>query len=306
MTVRRAKRPRVARGRGRGPVALWVELFREHELLTYASAIARTMIVAGVALTLLALGVLGAIGRGDLWVEHVAPQIRSRVLPGVYAAVDGTVRHIFAANSPELIVFATLLAIWEVSGSVRGISGALNRVYETPETRSWRVRYPISLAVSGVVVAAVLGAILLVTVAGGLVGGALGVPFGILRWLGAVAILTGAFGVVVRFAPAAPRAQKWATVGAGLVVVGWIIESIAFRWYVTSVANFRTAPGSLAVVLVLVGYLYVGSIILLVGIELDELLREEDTAGERTLAHLARTAASRVRATLHGRLRAST
>jgi hypothetical protein len=43
---------------------------------------------------------------------------------------------------------------------------------------------------------------------------------------------------------------------------------------------------------VIIGYLYVASIILLVGIELDELLREDDTA-ERTLVHVARKLAGK-------------
>ncbi len=48
-------------------------------------------------------------------------------------------------------------------------------------------------------------------------------------------------------------------------------------------ANFKTATGSLAVFLVLTGYVYTSSIIFLVGVELDELLREDATAGQRRL-----------------------
>jgi membrane protein len=272
---------------------IWVELFRKHQLLTYASAIARTTIVATVSLVLLMLGVLGAIGRKDLWFTHIAPQIHKRVLPEVFAGINETVKHIFAANSPGLIVFASLLAIWEVSGSVRGVSGALNRIYESRETRPWKVRYPISLGIAAAIIAALLSAILLIMGAGGAVHGAGYVPFALVRWLGSVLLIMLAFGLLVRFAPARPRAKKWASLGAALVVVGWIVESLIFKWYVTSIADFRTAVGSLTVILVVVGYLYVGSIILLVGIELDELLREEGKEAERTVVHLARAIGGR-------------
>jgi membrane protein len=267
-------------------VAVWVELFRKHELLTYASAIARTTIVAGVALVLLMLGLIGAIGRKDLWFTHVAPQIHKRVLPEVYAGVNQTVTHIFAANSPGLIVFAALLSIWEVSGSVRGVSGALNRIYETPEERPWKRRYPASLALAAVVIVALLSAILLVMAAGGAVHGAAYIPFAIVRWLGAVLLIMLAFGLLVRYAPAKPRAKKWATLGAALVVVAWLVEAVVFKYYITTVADFRTAIGSLTVILLLVSFLYVGCIILLVGMELDELLREEGKQAERTIAHV--------------------
>jgi uncharacterized BrkB/YihY/UPF0761 family membrane protein len=66
-----------------------------------------------------------------------------------------------------------------------------------------------------------------------------------------------------------------------LVVVAWIGATLIFELFVTHVANFKTATGSLAVFLVAIGYVYTSSIILLVGIELDELLREEATAGQR-------------------------
>ena len=269
-------------------VQTWVELFRRHELLTYASAIARTMVVASVSLVLLMLGILGAIGRKDLWFENVAPQIHKRVLPEVFAGIDQTVKHIFAANSPGLIVFAALLSVWEVSGSVRGVSGALNRLYEADEKRSWKRRFPISFALAAVIIVALLGAILLVMAAGGVAHGAAYVPFAIVRWLGAVLLIMFAFGLLVRYAPAEPRAKKWATLGATLVVVGWVVESIVFKWYITSVADFRTAVGSLTVVLLAVAYLYVAAIILLVGIQFDEQLREDGQQAERTIVHLAR------------------
>jgi len=41
-------------------VRLWVDLFDQHSLLTYASAIALRMFIAAVACTLFAPGILGA------------------------------------------------------------------------------------------------------------------------------------------------------------------------------------------------------------------------------------------------------
>src|SRR5581483_7061963 len=55
---------------------------------------------------------------------------------------------------------------------------------------------------------------------------------------------------------------------------------LIFRWYVTSLANFKSARGSLGGIFVLTTYLYVAGIVLLVGIELDELLRADLSPGE--------------------------
>jgi membrane protein len=68
-------------------------------------------------------------------------------------------------------------------------------------------------------------------------------------------------------------------VGGVLVVSTWIVTTLVFRWYVASLANFRTAVGQLTVFLILMVYVYASSIVLIVGVQLDELLRED--ASER-------------------------
>jgi membrane protein len=269
-------------------VDLWLGLFREHDLLTYASAIAMQAFVATVALVLFGLGMLGATGHEDTWNSGIAPQIQARVLPGVFAGIDETAQTIFQRNSVGLLVFASLLAAWEVSVGVRAIMGALNRIYETEEKRSRKIRVPLSLGIAVVIIAALSGALLLGLGLRHTVHGAWGLPFAVARWLAAIVLLGLAFGLLVRLAPAERRATSWATGGATLVVVAWLVESLIFRFYVTSVANFKTAAGSLLAFLVITSYLIVGGIILLVGIELDELLRKDVQGEDRTIHELVR------------------
>ena len=58
-------------------------------------------------------------------------------------------------------------------------------------------------------------------------------------------------------------------------MVGWIGETLIFTEYVRSIANFRTAVGSLEVFIFLATYFYIASIVLLVAMELDELVRAD-------------------------------
>jgi membrane protein len=255
----------------RAIVRLWVELFNEDNLLTYASAIALQALIAAISFLLLSLGVLGATGDTSLWSRTIGPAIERRVLPDVYRGLNEVVQHVFATSSGGLIAFATVLAIWEVSGVVRAVIGALNAVYETSEERKWWVRFPLSVGISVVLNVALLGAIVLLVAVHGRGGWAWPVAIG--RWVAAIGLLMLAFGLLVRWAPAKHRAKRWASAGAVLVVGGWIVETEIFRWYVTSVADFRTAIGSFATMFVATSYLYVGAIILLVGMELDELIR---------------------------------
>lgn len=258
---------------------MWVGLFDEHELLTAAAAIALQAFVAMVALALLAVAVLGETGEEQVWSGQIAPQVRPKVLPAVFRGIQATVHKIFEGSSAGLIAFASVLAVWEVSGTVRACMSALSRVYGTKDERPWYVRFPLSIAIALVVTAALVGAGTLMLALKHIVHGGWGVAFAAVRWLATVLLLTFAFGVLVRFAPAERRSKKWASGGAALVVVAWIVQSLIFAWYVRSAASYRSAVGSLTAVYLFTTYLYVGAIVLLVGIELDEQLRQ-DVQGE--------------------------
>jgi membrane protein len=256
-------------------VSLWVDLFKEHNLLTYASAVAFQALVALVALVLLVVAILGEIGRPDVWTKQIGPQIKPKVLPEVYAGIDATFTKIFSASSLWLITFAAILAIWEISGAVRACMGALSRVYDTDDDRPWFVRQPISLGIGIALTGALVGSLLLSTAGRTLVHGGWSILFTIFRWVLSILLITGAFGLLVRYAPAERRTKKWASAGAAAVVVAWIVQSLIFWVYLRYLADYRSAAGSLLGIYFLTTYLYVAAIVLLVGIEVDEQLRKD-------------------------------
>lgn len=266
--------------RTRGAVELLRERFTKHELLTYASAIAFQVLKSLIPLSLLGIALLGALGRRDVWTKHMAPTLKSHLEPATFHAIDAAVEKIFASSSVGLIVFSAVLTVWFVSGGVRAIMGAIDRIYEAKDERPFWRRWPLSLGLALCVVAGIVGATLLVE-AVPKQDGALEVVLIAVRWLGALAALITVTGVLVRVAPVRPRPKRWASAGAVLVVATWIVTSFAFRLYVTTFANFKTAVGQLTVFLVLMAYAYVSSIVLLVGIEIDELLREDANSEER-------------------------
>jgi membrane protein len=254
-------------------VQLWVELFDRHNLLTYASAIALRMFIAGVACSLFALGILGAAHQQQLWHKTIGPAIKPKVLPDVFSGINQIVDHVFSSSSAGLLALASALAVWEVSGIIRAAIGALDEIYETPEPRPFWIRFPLSFGLAILVLCAMLGAVAIIWA--GHVSGALSVPVLILRWPAAVALIAFAFELIVRWAPAKHRRARWASLGSMLVVVGWIGETLIFAEYVRSVANFRTPVGSLEVFIFLATYFYIASIVLLVAMELDELVRAD-------------------------------
>ena len=262
-------------------VQLWIDLFAKHELLDHASAIAFQVLKSMIPLTLLGLAVLGASGEQHVWRKTIAPSIKAHVQQPTFHAIDSAVEKIFSTDSTGLILFASLLSLWYISGAVRAVIGALNQIYETEDKRRWPVRYAISFALAGGIALGVIGALLTTVLLGRVGGGGLKIVAEVGRWILAIGLLALALGLLVRFAPARHRSNKWIGAGTALVIVSWIGATLIYDLLVTHLLNFKTATGSLAVFLVTIGYVYTSSIVLLVGLELDELLREDATAGQR-------------------------
>ena len=61
-----------------------------HRLLTFASAVSFRALVALVPLTLLGLGVLGALGQASVWTNSITPAIEHHVTAPVFRAIRAT------------------------------------------------------------------------------------------------------------------------------------------------------------------------------------------------------------------------
>ena len=76
----------------------------------------------------------------------------------MFAGIDQTVNRVFSSSTVGLLAFAAALAVWEVSGIIRAAIGALDEIYETPETRPFWIRFPLSSGLAVLFLAAMLGA----------------------------------------------------------------------------------------------------------------------------------------------------
>jgi membrane protein len=248
--------------------------FSEHELPIYASAIAFRALVAVIPLALLGLGLLGALGLQNTWRDSIAPAIKPRVLPQVYDGINASADKVLSSGTAGLIAFATALVIWDLTIGITAVMRALNHVHDVEERRTSLQRIGVAVGLAVAVGVCIVGAMLFLIVAPR-AGGAFHVVLGILRWLLAPLLLGLAVGLLMRFAPAEKPQSRWASAGSLLVIGVWIVATVLFRLWITYVANFKTAVGSLTGLLLLTLYFFVSAAIFLVGAELDELLRKE-------------------------------
>jgi membrane protein len=248
-----------------GPVR---QAYAEHGLATHAAAIAFRVLVALVPLTLLGIALLGALGLEDVWGDEIAPELERRLQLQVFAGVDYVVNDILESPSLGLIAFAAALLLWHTARGVRSVTRALNTIHETKDTRSWQ---RLALVTSGLAVA--VGACLITAALVTIVGGRMGWLAATLRWPVAVVLLGLAVALLVRYAPAEQPDPKWASIGSAVIVGGWILLSIGFGIWVRDVASYESAIGSLFAFLILTAYVLGLSAVFLIGVELDESLR---------------------------------
>ena len=281
--------PPPLRERAGATIRLWIELFDQHRILNNASAISFQALKALVPLALFGIALPGVVGLSDIWDDQLRESFSRQFTPTVFIAIDTAVRKIMLEGSPALPIFAGVLLLWYVSGLVRACMGGMNSIYEADEKRPLLRRWGLSFALALCVTGAVVLAVLAVTVGPRIDrGGASHILLLVIRWPFAVIALGLAVGVLVHYGPAERRRVRWASVGAGVVVAAWIVQSLLFAWYVSSFANFTSASGALTVFLVLTAFLYTASIIFLVGVQIDELLRKDASAGEKGIIGVLR------------------
>src|SRR4051812_38896902 len=265
----------------RGAIRAIAAGFKENDLLTYASAISFQVFFALVPLTLLALGLLGTFGLSDWWSTDAAHTVKENVSGPVYRVIDDTVRKILAHRQLFWVTLGAVIAVWEVSGAMRATMQVLNRVYGVEEGRSFWRKLGESIGLSAAVTFMLLLAAAVVKVGPDTAkdvfgdGSAVSVLSFLVSWGTAVAPLFLVVAMVVRFAPDTRRPVRWVTFGGLIVIVGWIAMSLGFGFYISSLADYDSIFGGLAVVIVTMSYIYFSAIAFLTGVQLDSLIRHQ-------------------------------
>ena len=80
------------------------------------------------------------------------------------------------------------------------------------------------------------------------------------------------FASMYRYAPAKKIPWKEAYPGAIVSTFGWLIVSLGFSYYINNIANYSRLYGSIGAVFVLMTWLYITSIILIIGAEFNSVL----------------------------------
>jgi membrane protein len=234
--------------------------------------------------------------------ESIGDQL-GKVAPGpATQIVSERIRQLSGGQHAALLGFGALFALWSASGGVMALVGALNRCYAVKEQRPWwKVR---GIAILMTVVASVLAlAAALVAVAtaplAAWIGGPLGTAITWLRLPIAGLVMMFLWALIYHVLPDVEQTFKFITPGSVLGVVLWVLASWGFSRYVSSFASYDRTYGSLGGVIVLLLWMWISSLVVLGGAEVNALIEHREPILETRLAP-ARPAPARSRGPLRG------
>jgi membrane protein len=235
------------------------------------------------------LGVLPMPGLMDRFTTYLA-----QVLPADAAStLQRTLREIVRGAGGSLVSIGVLVALWSGSGGMASVMTALNITFDVDDPRPWWKRRLLAIALTiGFSLFIVSGLVLMVF--GPKIGAA------VASWFGLGAIFTSAWnilsvpvvilfvvlglGLVYYLAPATDHRWKWLSPGAAVAVALWLAASLALRQYVAYFNSYNIAYGSIGGVIVLLLWLYLTSLALLVGAEVNsEIEHAAEQHGATTL-----------------------
>lgn len=201
-----------------------------------------------------------------------------------------------AAQHPVgLLTTTSLITLWTASGVMISWMEGFRRCYELPKT--WGLVQERLIAFLLVVFALVpmTFATLLVAVGSKFETRLLSyidpdfsiyvlLLWGSARWL--IATLTSIAVIALIYHHAVPRTQPWHSVmpGALLATILWFSTTVLFRAYLTHFGDFATIYGSLGVAMALLVWMYLISLVVLVGAEFNALLFPRAMLGKELTA----------------------
>jgi membrane protein len=207
-----------------------------------------------------------------------------RVFPSqTMQIVTETMQDIVTNRSGKLLSFGILGTVWAASGGVAALMGTLNLAYQVKEWRSfWKVRL-IAIGLTVMLSFMIIGGIVLLIFVdkfsvwmAALLGlrQSFALLWAVAEYLLGLFLLLIGIELIYYFAPNIKLRWRLVTPGGLFALVALIVSSHIFSLYLRYAPSYSVTYGSLGAVIVLMLWLYLMGMTLLVGGEINSVIRE--------------------------------
>jgi membrane protein len=274
--------------RGRGwwhALKRTVKEFREDNLTDWAAALTYYGVLAIFPALIVLVSILGLVGESAT----------QPLIDNLGAVAPGPAREIFTSAIENLqgdrgaagvlFIVGILGALWSASGYVAAFMRASNSIYDMEEGRPIWKTLPVRVGLTVVLLLLLAVTTIAVVLTGGLaekVGDVVGLGdtavtvWNYAKWPVLLLVVSFMFALLYWAAPNVKQPGfRWVSPGGVLAVVGWLIASGAFAFYVGNFGSYNKTYGALGGVVVFLVWLWISNIMILMGAEFNAELERE-------------------------------
>ena len=264
--------------------------FQDDNIIDWAAALTYYSVLSIFPALIVLVSVLGLIGSSATQplidnLGSVAPGPAKQIFTEAIQNLQGS-----SGASGVFFIVGLAGAIWSASGYTSAFMRASNAIYDMEEGRPIWKTIPIRVGLTLLLMVLTAISAVAVTLSGGLaqeVGNLVGLGdtaigvWNIAKWPVLVLFVSFMFAVLYWAAPNVKQAGfKWISPGSLLAVLGWVIASLAFAFYVSNFSSYNKTYGALAGPIVFLVWLWLSNIMVLLGAEFNaELERARKIEG---------------------------
>jgi membrane protein len=251
--------------------------FREDNLTDWAAALTYYGVLAIFPALIVLVSILGLVGESATQplidnLGTVAPGPAKEIFTNALQNLQGD-----QGAAGVLFVVGILGALWSASGYVSAFMRASNAIYDMEEGRPIWKTLPVRVGLTLVLLLLLAVTTLAVVLTGGLaekVGDLIGLGstavtvWNIAKWPVLLLVVSFMFALLYWAAPNVKQPGfRWVSPGGILAVVGWLIASGAFAFYVANFGSYNKTYGALGGVIVFLTWLWITNNVILLGAE---------------------------------------
>ena len=251
--------------------------FKDDNLTDWAAALTYYGVLSIFPALIVLVSLLGLIGNSATQplidnLGTVAPGPAKDIFTDAIKNLQGS-----SGASGVFFVIGLAVAIWSASGYISAFMRASNAIYDIEEGRPVWKTLPVRVGLTVLLMVLTAISAVAVTLSGGLakqVGNVVGLGdtavqvWNIAKWPALVLFVSFMFAVLYWAAPNVKQPGfKWLSPGSVLAVIGWIIASVAFAFYVANFGSYNKTYGALAGPIIFLVWLWISNIMILLGAE---------------------------------------
>lgn len=257
--------------------------YKEHHITAFSAQMSYFFILSLFPFLIFLVAIIGWFSLENVWIVSNLSTMIPREAAQIILDYIGEL----AASGTSIISVSIIATLWTASKAINALMRALNIVYEVKETRGYFTIRFLGMFYTVLFALAIVLALILPSMGRGffdIVLKFIHVPQGFidmftsLRWIGVLAFLGLVLGSTHVVLPNTKISFKTTLPGTVLSLIGWTVLSYGFSYFIQNFSRFSIIYGSLTAIIVLMVWMYMSSVILMFGGEINHYILERENS----------------------------